>query len=219
MTRRQTADGPAELAAQSEAQKLVWELQRQLDTAQDVVKVTPPSDPAYAKRLAARDALFDEFIDAKRALNASHEAAVQASLRGDGRGYDAAVSARAALLERARRILPELRTDSMGDRAIHEACLAKLGSKLDLSKRSDDYVRGYFQQLTSGRTDSAQPPPAEPQQPARARAPLWTEPLRASRDRLGVTGPVVVREDAARIPWRTPLHASSSGAGRVLVRE
>lgn len=64
---------------------------------------------------------------------------------GDPKRLDAAVNARAGLLEQAKRVLPaEHKFDGQTTRQIHEAVLTKLDDKLDLKGKSDEYVQARF---------------------------------------------------------------------------
>jgi len=67
----------------------------------------------------------------------------------DAERFDTAVAARAELVAKVRRWLPEQRLDGMTDRQVHEAVLRELQPKLDLTGRSDVYVRTYFERTTA----------------------------------------------------------------------
>jgi len=62
----------------------------------------------------------------------------------DAERFDTAVAARAELVAKARKWLPEQRLDGMSDRQVHEAVMHKLQPTLDLSAKSEAYVRSYF---------------------------------------------------------------------------
>ena len=68
----------------------------------------------------------------------------------DAERFDAAVAARAELVAKARKWLPEQRLDGMTARQVHEAVLRELQPKLDLSDKSEAYVRSYFETATAG---------------------------------------------------------------------
>jgi hypothetical protein len=69
----------------------------------------------------------------------------------DPKRLDAAVNARAALLEQARRVLPaETKVDGLTPRQVHEAVLKTLDEKTDLTGKSDDYVLARFDAAIAG---------------------------------------------------------------------
>lgn len=122
---------------------------------------------------------------------------------------DAAVAARVALVEGARRVLGEdAELDGLPDRKVMEQALAKVDSELKLDGRSDDYVRGMFEQAVKAapevsrrsdagrlRTEAAFPAPPKKREGGDERrdaksalaamrernAEAWRKPLSASK--------------------------------------
>lgn len=81
------------------------------------------------------DAQVSELAELKKKLDES----------GDPKRLDAAVNARATLLEQARRVLDkDHKFDGQSTRQIQEAVLKKLDDKLDLTGKSDEYVGARF---------------------------------------------------------------------------
>lgn len=63
----------------------------------------------------------------------------------DPKRLDAAVNARASLLEQARRVLPaEEKLDGLTPRQVHEVVLKKLDDKIELAGKTDEYVLARF---------------------------------------------------------------------------
>lgn len=118
----------------------------------------------------------------------------------DPKRLDEAVTARSALLEQARKVLPtEHKFDGLSPRQIHEAVLRKLDDKLDLTGKSDDYVQARFDhavssapaQQSTGRNDaldrsraatSSSAPQSTPAARQDAFVPEWQKPLAMSKD-------------------------------------
>jgi hypothetical protein len=140
------------------------------------------------------DALTKEHDELKKKLTAAE----------DPTRLDAAVSARAALIEQARKVLPvEHKFDGQTPRQVHEAVLKKLDAKLDLASRSDEYVAARFDQvvesapaqpvgrstsLDRSRSATTQSAPSTQhvtarQDAAAAYVPEWMKPLATSKDR------------------------------------
>jgi len=133
--------------------------------------------------------------------------------RRDASRFDAAVTARAELQDRARRALPkDYDFACKKDREIHEAVLAKVyDNELKLADKSDAYVRGRYEYaVETGRLDAADTPPSADAEEWRGQRPMWQTPL-------AVTGRVDASEDAdaearkqdvlGRNPWLAPLRA------------
>lgn len=117
--------------------------------------------------------------------------------------FEAAVAARALLLERARRVLPkDYAFEGKSDRQVHEDMLAKAyGCALTLSGKSDSYVRGRYEYAAEGgRFDAADPPTALPQR--KFYAPEWTQPLKVSRQDAAHGSQ---RDEPHRPAWEQPL--------------
>jgi hypothetical protein len=65
-------------------------------------------------------------------------------MKTDKTRFDSDVAARAALIERARIVLPTLTADAKTDREIHEAVLHHMQPTLDLRGKSPAYIAAYF---------------------------------------------------------------------------
>ena len=166
--------------------------------AQVIEKALKQRDDALTERTKERDtaqgrldALTKEHEEVKKQLTAA----------ADPARVDAAVHARATLLEQARKVLPaEHKFDGQTPRQIHEAVLTKLDAKLDLKGKSDEYVSARFDHAiesapahaSTGRNDAldrsraattsngTQSTPAARRDPF---VPDWQKPLATSKDR------------------------------------
>lgn len=166
--------------------------------AQVIEKALKQRDDALTERTKERDtaqgrldALTKEHDEVKKQLTAA----------ADPARVDAAVHARATLLEQARKVLPaEHKFDGQTPRQIHEAVLTKLDAKLDLKGKSDEYVSARFDHAiesapahaSTGRNDAldrsraattsngTQSTPAARRDPF---VPDWQKPLATSKDR------------------------------------
>lgn len=166
--------------------------------AQVIEKALKQRDDALTERTKERDtaqgrldALTKEHEEVKKQLTAA----------ADPARVDAAVHARATLLEQARKVLPaEHKFDGQTPRQIHEAVLTKLDAKLDLKGKSDEYVSARFDHAiesapahaSTGRNDAldrsraATTSNGTQSTPAARRdafVPDWQKPLATSKDR------------------------------------
>ena len=121
----------------------------------------------------------------------------------DPKRLDAALNARVALVEAAKRVLPaEHKFDGQTPRQIQEAVLLHIDASLDLKERSDEYVSARFDQAMDERKDGTQrssnlddarritaPPPKRPAVRADSDepdVPDWQKPLSFTRARTKV---------------------------------
>jgi len=166
--------------------------------AQVIEKALKQRDDALTERTKERDtaqgrldALTKEHDEVKQQLTAA----------ADPARVDAAVHARATLLEQARKVLPaEHKFDGQTPRQIHEAVLTKLDAKRDRKGKSDEYVSARFDHAfesapahaSNGRNDAldrsreATTSKAQQSTPAARRdafVPDWQKPLATSKDR------------------------------------
>jgi uncharacterized protein len=124
-------------------------------SAQLIEKAIATRDDALAEAVTERDALQGKF-DQSEADNKKLKAALAEAT--DPKRLDAAVAARSALIEQARRVLPEThKYDGQSERQIHEAVLVHLDPAFDPKPRSDEYIGARFDHAMSDRTDSRRP--------------------------------------------------------------
>ena len=157
-------------------------------------------EKALAERTKERDAAQGR---ADAAEKEAKDIAAKLTAADDPKRIDQAVTARLALIEQARRVLPaEHKFDGQTTRQVHEAVLKKLDDKLALTGKSDEYVQARFDhaiatapaQASTGRNDaldrarSATTQSTLRTQHASARqdepyVPDWQKPLATSKDR------------------------------------
>jgi len=118
--------------------------------AQAIASATERRDSAAAELKSALEALQGRFDAQTQELKTTKEALAEAS---DPKRFDAAVSDRVALEQTARLVLgPDAELPS-GSRAIHEAVLRHDNKDLDLSDKSDEYVKARFDHLVETRPE------------------------------------------------------------------
>ena len=119
--------------------------------AQVVEKGLATRTDALVELTAERDALQGSCDQLRADLKAANERAAKAE---DPARLDAALNARLALIEAARRVLPaEHKFDGQSTRQIQEAVLVQLNPQLELKERSDEYVAARFDQALDERRD------------------------------------------------------------------
>jgi len=169
--------------------------------AQVVELAISKRDASLAERTKERDAAQGR-LDA---LAKEHdELKTKLAAADDPKRLDAAVHARATLIEQARKVLPaEHKFDGQTPRQVHEAVLKQLDPKLDLAGKSDEYIAARFDHAVETAA-SSQPAtrstsldrsrvvttqsvsriqPATARQDAAAYVPEWMKPLATSKDR------------------------------------
>lgn len=162
--------------------------------AQVIEKAIATRDDALADAVTERDSLQGRFDSTQGDLTKAKRQLAEAE---DPKRLDAAVNARAELLDAAKRVLSaEYKFDGMTARQVQEAVLLHSDSAIALDKRSDEYVSARFEQLlsdmaaapTSGRNDGLDQArrvtaPRAPTQrndaraPAKDWVPAWRRPL------------------------------------------
>lgn len=169
--------------------------------AQVIEKALTTRDAQITQLTGARDTLQGKF-DSVTAELATTKTKLEET--ADPKRLDAAVNARAALLEQAKRVLPpEFKFDGLTTRQIHEAVLTKLDDKLDLKTRSAEYVSARFDHAIetlpedhqqSQRNDGLDqtrrtlqtrgnpPPPPPAQRQDGPQLPSWQQPLAMTKD-------------------------------------
>ena len=116
--------------------------------AQVLEKGITTRDEAIAALTKQREQLQAKCDGAAKDLT---DAQAKLAAAEDPKRLDAAVNARATLLEQARRVLPaEHKFEGESPRKIHEAVLKRLDDKLDLTGRSDEYVSARFDHAIAG---------------------------------------------------------------------
>jgi hypothetical protein len=115
----------------------------------DGVDVECPSDaaPAVLKALKQRDDALDVIqaqIDAAEQKTAALKVRLAEAEANYAERVDALVTARLALTDQARKVLPWKSFDGLSTRQIQEAVLYKLDADLELADKSDEYVQARF---------------------------------------------------------------------------
>jgi hypothetical protein len=163
--------------------------------AQVFEKALKERDDALAERIKERDSALGR-ADAAEKENKDLKAKLAAA--EDPKRLDQAVSARSALLEQARKVLPaEHKFDGQTPRQIHEAVLKKLDDKLDLAGKSDEYVQARF----DGAIASAPVQQGAPRNDALERS-------RAATTSNTSQSTSAARQDAFVPEWQKPLSVS-----------
>ena len=166
--------------------------------AQVIEKGLKQRDDALTERTKERDTAQGRADAAEKEVQDLKEKLAAAD---DPKRIDQAVTARATLLEQARKVLPaEHKFDGQTPRQIHEAVLTKLDAKLDLKGKSDEYVSARFDhaiesvpaRASNGRNDAldrsreattSNPPQSTPATRRDPFVPEWQKPLATSKDR------------------------------------
>jgi uncharacterized protein len=173
------------------------DVQAPKQSAQVIEKALKERDDALAERTKERDTALGRADAAEKEVK---DLKAKLTAVEDPKRLDQAVSARSALLEQARKVLPaEHKFDGQTPRQIHEAVLKKLDDKLDLTGKSDEYVQARFDgaiasapaQQSTGRNDalersraatSSSAPQSTPAARQDAFVPEWQKPLAMSKD-------------------------------------
>lgn len=161
--------------------------------AQVIEKAIGTRDDALVEAVTERDALQGRFDASQGELTKAKGRLAEAE---DPKRLDAAVHARADLLECAKRVLPvEFKFDGLTGRGVQEAVLKHREPELVLDGKSDEYVSARFEQLlsdmtkepTSGRNDALDqarrvttpraPATRHDAAPAKEWVPAWRRPL------------------------------------------
>jgi hypothetical protein len=172
--------------------------------AQLVEKAIGTRDDALAEAVGERDALQGRLDATEADLKKAKDALAAAS---DPKRLDEAVASRTALIDKAKRVLPEEhKFDGQSVRQIQEAVLVTIEPGLALKERTDEYVGARFDQAMSERTeakpeqkggnlDDARRITAPPTKRPAARAdsqdkpvPQWLRPLSYTKARSKVVG-------------------------------
>jgi hypothetical protein len=171
------------------------DVQAPKQSAQVIEKALKERDDALAARTRERDTALGRADNAEKE-NKDLKAKLAAA--DDPKRLDQAVSARSALLEQARKVLPaEHKFDGQTPRQIHEAVLHKLDDKLDLTGKSDEYVQARF----DGAIASAPAQQSTPRNDALDRS-------RAATTSSTQQSTPAARQDAFVPEWQKPLAMS-----------
>jgi hypothetical protein len=172
--------------------------------AQLIEKAIGTRDDALAEVVGERDALQGRLDAAEGSLK---ETKTKLAAASDPKRLDDAVTERTALIDAARRVLPdEHKYDGQTPRQIQSAVLVHIEPGLELKDRTDEYVAARFDQAMSERTDGkserstsnlddarrvTSPPPKRPAARADAKQPPvladWQKPLSYHRARTKVS--------------------------------
>ena len=167
------------------------------------VQVTKQAQQVIEKAIATRDDALVEATGSSEALQGRLDAALSESKKNaaaaaaaaDPVRLDAQLNERFALVETARRVLPEHKYEGQSPRQIHEAVLKHLHPDLELKDRTDDYLSACFEQAmrtapehTSNLDDARRVTAPATKSAARADArepvvPDWQKPLSYSKSR------------------------------------
>lgn len=179
------------------------------NAAQILEKALGTRDDALEQVTGERDALQGRLDASEAELKKVKE---QLAAAGDPKRLDEAVKERTALIDAAKRVLPEEhKFDGLTARQIQEAVLVALEPGLDLKARSDEYVGARFDQAMVGRSDGGSsehekgnledarritggPPAKRPAARAdsgergEAKRPAWMQPLSYTKARSKIVG-------------------------------
>lgn len=167
--------------------------------AQILEKGFATRDDAIVKLTVERDKLQGSNDQLKADLKKANERADKAE---DPKRLDAALNARVALVEAAKRVLPaEHKFDGQSTRQIQEAVLVQLNPQFDPKDRTDEYIGARFDQAMDGpdtksrssNLDDARRLTALPTKAVRADAkeppvPDWQKPLSYNKARNKIIG-------------------------------